>query len=328
MAAISEPHFTSPLRSQNMLTTHYYTITSTPPFASHERCQLFSPERNNGFPMTPCSPSLPWSSPESGGDLIKRGRPKAATLTSLISHGSTNNDSSIKCPTCGRIFPREKSLAAHMRTHTGERPYICDYPNCTKAFCQSGQLKTHQRLHSGEKPFICSVKSCNIRFTHANRHCPDHPNVALLRDDDNMPLPAVDESSTAPMVREWLSRYFSTRHERTPYKHRQALHSSSTKRSLFSSPESLPEQENADPLEDVATPKTKNRKQLFAPSTLATISLDANINDEHDQEIRTSCDGPRKRLLVESLTTEKTSIESDDTMKGALALLQLAKVFK
>lgn len=34
---------------------------------------------------------------------------------------------------------------------------------------------------SGEKPFYCSVMDCKRRFTHANRHCPEHPHVQLRR---------------------------------------------------------------------------------------------------------------------------------------------------
>ena len=85
----------------------------------------------------------------------KRGRPRLEEITGLILSGSTS-PSAIKCEVCNRVFPREKSLQAHMRTHTGERPYKCDYEDCGRAFAQSGQLRTHQRLHTGEKPFICS----------------------------------------------------------------------------------------------------------------------------------------------------------------------------
>ncbi|KAK0161767.1 hypothetical protein PV327_008182 [Microctonus hyperodae] len=85
--------------------------------------------------------------PSSGGSESRRGRPRADALTNLMMQGSTS-PSSIKCRYCNRVFPREKSLQAHLRTHTGERPYPCDYPGCTKAFTQSGQLKTHQRLHT------------------------------------------------------------------------------------------------------------------------------------------------------------------------------------
>ena len=48
----------------------------------------------------------------------RRGRPRAEVLNTLILQGSTS-PSSIKCSYCNRVFPREKSLQAHLRTHTG-----------------------------------------------------------------------------------------------------------------------------------------------------------------------------------------------------------------
>ncbi|XP_018326997.1 metal regulatory transcription factor 1-like [Agrilus planipennis] len=135
----------------------------------------------------------------------RRGRPRAEFLNTLILEGSTS-PSSIKCTYCSRVFPREKSLQAHLRTHTGERPYACDYPKCTRRFTQSGQLKTHQRLHTGEKPFVCTVPNCERRFTHANRHCPEHPEGQLKRfssiTNSNQENKNDEEHSTA--VQNWL----------------------------------------------------------------------------------------------------------------------------
>lgn len=48
----------------------------------------------------------------------KRGRPRADIINSLIIEGA-QSPSSIKCRICNRVFPREKSLQAHLRTHTG-----------------------------------------------------------------------------------------------------------------------------------------------------------------------------------------------------------------
>lgn len=129
----------------------------------------------------PSSPQTP-STPHGGADGQRRGRPRLDTITSLIREGSSS-PSNIKCKVCNRVFPREKSLQAHMRTHTGEKPYVCDFPGCKRAFAQSGQLKTHQRLHTGEKPFICSEPGCSQRFTHSNRRCSLHPFAVLRRDD-------------------------------------------------------------------------------------------------------------------------------------------------
>ncbi|KAK2532882.1 hypothetical protein Q9233_005022 [Columba guinea] len=88
------------------------------------------------------------ASPDSGGrdrhlkDGIRRGRPRADTVRDLISEGE-HSSSRIRCNICNRVFPREKSLQAHKRTHTG----------------------------------------CLSRFTHANRHCPKHPYARLKREE-------------------------------------------------------------------------------------------------------------------------------------------------
>ncbi|XP_055623653.1 zinc finger protein 1-like [Toxorhynchites rutilus septentrionalis] len=142
----------------------------------------------------------------------KRGRPRSEALNTLMVEGSIS-PSAIKCRYCHRVFPREKSLQAHLRTHTGERPYHCDYPGCARAFTQSGQLKTHQRLHTGERPFICSATNCQMRFTHANRHCPDHPYETLKRCDDFV-FQAIPEQNGD--VLKWLEKYRMEREDRTP----------------------------------------------------------------------------------------------------------------
>lgn len=54
----------------------------------------------------------------------RRGRPRSEALTTLMIEGSTS-PSSIKCSYCNRVFPREKSLQAHLRTHTGQ----CEFNN-------------------------------------------------------------------------------------------------------------------------------------------------------------------------------------------------------
>lgn len=48
----------------------------------------------------------------------RRGRPKSEILSALMMQGSTS-PSAIKCKFCNRVFPRDKSLSAHLRTHTG-----------------------------------------------------------------------------------------------------------------------------------------------------------------------------------------------------------------
>lgn len=153
------------------------------------RAELSPGPRRAASPNFASSPDTPCK------DSGKRGRPRAEVIRELINAG-TLSPSRIRCRVCSRVFPREKSLQAHLRTHTGERPYRCEFPNCGRAFAQSGQLKTHQRLHTGEKPFICSEPGCESRFTHANRHCAAHPFARLRREEGDPACSGMEEKSS------------------------------------------------------------------------------------------------------------------------------------
>ena len=103
---------------------------------------------------------------------------KFSTMQGIVQHitldhvgGPENDDHVCYWRTCDRDlepFKAKYKLVNHIRVHTGEKPFVCNYPGCGKIFTRMENLKIHRRVHTGEKPFKCQFPGCDRSFPNSS----------------------------------------------------------------------------------------------------------------------------------------------------------------
>ncbi|XP_046332053.2 uncharacterized protein LOC124115187 isoform X3 [Haliotis rufescens] len=95
-------------------------------------------------------------------------------ISLLKNHKLIHGDTRFRCDTCGKESKTKPCHMAHVKTHSGLKPFCCEV--CGKYFVSHTNLQNHQLIHTGEKPHCCHICSKSFRTRallreHGNVHC-------------------------------------------------------------------------------------------------------------------------------------------------------------
>ncbi|EAA27789.3 hypothetical protein GE21DRAFT_4311 [Neurospora crassa] len=109
------------------------------------------------------------------------------TTTTRASRRFPSDLKTIRCTFagCTKTFNRPARLAAHLRSHTNDRPFKCPYDDCDKDYLEEKHLSQHIKgSHTNDRKYTCPEPGCGKSFvtnTRLRRHALVHEGADRYR---------------------------------------------------------------------------------------------------------------------------------------------------
>ncbi|NXB78118.1 ZN335 protein, partial [Donacobius atricapilla] len=144
---------------------------------------------------------------------------------------------SFPCPVCNRVYPMQKRLTQHMKTHSTEKPHMCD--KCGKSFKKRYTFKMHLLTHIqaiANRRFKCEFcdyvcEDKKVLLNHQLSHMNDKPykcsvcKYSTFREDFLVSHMAIKHTGGKPFACEFC--HFTTKHKKNLRLHVQCRHADS-----------------------------------------------------------------------------------------------------